>query len=244
MKFGYMSGFRSDLVTEIKFAKQLFDFTEITIKPDLLKSIDNEFIKIKDAIAGFSVLGHIHWEITDIAEIQKNIEVLKVLGAKKITIHPFQSLTVEENAEIFNKINVFAHELGVKLLIENVSAAPYNSAAIMSELLKKVPEAGLTLDIGHANRIMDLDNFLNIFEGQIQHVHLHDNLELNDHLFYENKEKLGKAISKLKAFGYNDTVLLETFSIMRNGVNESQDFSALQNLHSEQMKKIKDICLR
>jgi hypothetical protein len=29
MKFGYMSGFRSDLISEIKFAKKHFGFTEI-----------------------------------------------------------------------------------------------------------------------------------------------------------------------------------------------------------------------
>ncbi len=37
MKFGYMSGFRADLLSEIKFVKEYFDFVEITLKPELLE---------------------------------------------------------------------------------------------------------------------------------------------------------------------------------------------------------------
>jgi len=240
MKFGYMSGFRTDLISEIRFAKEHFDFTEITIQPEVLKNIDNIFHNLKKGIGGFRALGHIHWEVINFDDIVKNIEVLKVLGCKKITIHPFQNLTIKENAKILNKINIFIQNNGLELLIENVSSPPYNSSSIILELLEKIPNTNITLDAGHANRIFELDRFINNFKTRIRHIHLHDNMGNSDHLFFEDKNKLNRIISKIKSFGYNDTILLETFSMMQNGKNISQKFPEIKELHIEQLNKIRN----
>jgi len=235
-----MSGFRADLFSEIEFAKQYFDFTEITIQPELLKTIDNNFYDIKKALNGFEILGHIHWEITEFDSIIKNIEILESLGAKKITIHPFQNLNIEENIKILNKINVFLQKNKMNLLIENVSSSPYSSEDSISKLLERIPNAGLTLDIGHANRNLELDKFIKNLASKIQHIHLHYNIGDDDHLFYNEKEKIDEIFSKINLFGYNETILLETFSIMKNGKNVSQKFSEIKELHIEQLKKIKN----
>ncbi len=238
MKFGYMSGFRGDLLTEIEFAKQYFDFTEITIQPEVLKTIDDIFFDLKNATTNFEVLGHIHWDIVKFDEIVKNIEILRDLGAKKITIHPHQNLNTEENAEIFNEINIVLQKNNMQLLIENVSSAPYNSADNILKLLEKIPNANITLDIGHANRISELNKFIDIFSGKIGHIHLHDNIGDFDHLFYDNQAKVDGIISKLNSIGYDGTILLETFSIMKDGKNTSQEFEEIKELHIEQLKKI------
>lgn len=236
-----MSGFRADLFSEIKFAKEHFDFTEITIQPELLKTIDNIFYDLKEVVAGFEVLGHIHWEIIDLDSIFKNIKTLKDLGAEKTTIHPFKSLSIKENTKIFNKINNFSQENEIQLLVENVSYSPFNSADTLLKLVEKIPNIGVTLDVGHANRILDLDKFIDIFKTKIKHIHLHDNIENFDHLFYENQNKLAGVFSKLNSLGYNGTVLLETFSVMKDGKNISQEFSEIKELHIEQLKKVKSI---
>lgn len=240
MKFGYMSGFRGDLLSEIKFAREHFDFTEITIQPELLLAINDILPDLKKAADGFMVLGHIHWKILNPEDIKKNILILKDLGAKKITIHPFEKLNIEENAKALNPITSFTHDNGLALLIENISSAPYNSATAIKELLDKIPLGRLTLDVGHANRILELDNFFRAFPGQIEHVHLHDNTGEADHQFYEDQERLSKALLKLKSIGYDGTVLLETFSVARNGLNVSQELPEIQNMHIEQLKKIKN----
>ncbi len=239
MKFGYMSGFRGDLLTEIKFAKQYFDFTEITILPVLLETIDDIFYDLKSATANFEVLGHIHWDIVKFDDIVKNIEVLRDLGAKKITIHPFQNLNIEENAKILNEINIVLQKNSMQLLIENTSSTPYNSADSIYELLEKIPNAEITLDVGHANRIFELDKFIDIFKEKIGHMHLHDNFGDSDHLFYQDQSKVDGIFSKLNLAGHGGTVLLETFSIMKDDKKSSQEFEEIKELHIEQLKKIK-----
>jgi len=240
MKFGYMSGFRGDLLTEIEFAKQHFDFTEITIQPEVLKTVDDIFYDLKNATANFEILGHIHWNIVNHDKIVKNIEVLRDLGAKKVTIHPFQDLNIEENAKIFNEINIVLQKNDMQLLIENVSSAPYNSADNILKLLEKIPNANVTLDIGHANRISEVDKFIDIFKNRIGHIHLHDNIGDSDHIFYDNQSKIDEIFSKLNLTGYDGTALLETFSIMKDSKNTSQEFEEIKELHIEQLKKIKN----
>ena len=240
MKFGYMSGFRGDLLTEIEFAKQYFDFTEITIQPALLETIHDIFYDLKSTTVNFEVLGHIHWDVVKFDEIVKNIEVLRDLGAKKITINPFQNLSIEENAKILNEINIVLRKNNMQLLIENVSSTPYNSAVNISKLLEKIPNVGITLDVGHANRIFELDKFIDIFKDKIGHIHLHDNLGDSDHLFYQDQSRVDGIFSKLNLATYDGTILLETFSIMKDNKNTSQKFEAIKKLHIEQLKKIKN----
>lgn len=240
MKFGYMSGFRADLCSEIEFAKQYFDFTEITIQPELLKTIYNNFYDIEKALNGFEVFGHIHWEVTEFDNIIKNIEIFKNLGVKKITVHPFQDLSIEENVKILNKINAFLRENKLDLLIENVSSLPYSSADSISKLLEKISNIGLTLDIGHANINSELDEFIKNLASKIRHIHLHYNIENFDHLFYNEKEELNQIFSKINSFGYNETILLETFSIIEDNKSVLQEFPEIKELHIEQLKKIKN----
>jgi sugar phosphate isomerase/epimerase len=189
-------------------------------------------------LGGFEVLGHIHWEITDFNSIKKNIEMLKKLGARKITIHPFQNLTIGENANILNELNVFIQNNKMELLIENVSSLPSGTVDYMEKLLERVHGARLTLDVGHANRNLELDGFINKFATKIKHIHLHYNIGHFDHLFYGEKEKINEALYKIDLFGYKETILLETFSIMKGEENISQEFSEIKELHIEQLKKI------
>lgn len=233
-----MSGFRADLVSEIEFAKKHFDFTEITIQPELLGSIDEFFSDLKAAVGEFEVVGHVHWKILEQDEIIRNLEVLKRLGAKKVTIHPFQNLSMEENIKIFNELDIFFQKNGMQLLIENVSSAPFNIASDIKKLIEEVPNAKITLDIGHANINNELDKFIDIFGAKIGHIHLHDNVGNADHLFFSEKDKLNNVMAMIKSLGYDDTVLMETFSIMQGDVNASQEFTEIKDLHLAQLKKL------
>ncbi len=238
MKFGYMSGFRADLVSEIEFVKKHFDFTEITIQPALLQSIDDILPDLKKSIGGFEVVGHVHWEILERDEIIKNIEVLKDLGAKKVTIHPFQNLSIEDNIKIFAEIDIFMQKNEMQLLIENVSSTPFNLAKDIKKLVEEIPNAKITLDIGHANINNELDNFMASFKLKIGHIHLHDNVGKADHLFFSDKGKLKDMVATIKSLDYDDTILLETFSIMQDNKNASQEFAEIKELHLGQLKMI------
>jgi len=240
MKFWYMSWFRWDLIDEINFAKKHFNFVEITIQLELLHSIDSSFINaLKDITHWFETLGHIHRDIVETNDIKKNIKILKEIWVKKVTFHPFEDLSIEENIKIFNKINNFLQKNKMILLIENVSNHPFNTPQNINRIVENVPNSKITLDVWHANKIYELDNFFNIFKEKIWHIHLHDNLNQLDHMFYESWEKLNQMIDKLKFIWYNNTITLETFAVLKDWKSISQDFEGLKKLHKQQLKKNK-----
>lgn len=45
---------------------------------------------------------------------------------------------------------------------------------------------------------------------------------------------------KIKLTDYNDTIPLETFSVMKNKSNESQEFQSIKKLHIKQLEIIKN----
>ena len=216
MKYGFMPSFEMDLISEIKFAKKYFDFIEITLKLDLSEYTPQYISKLKTALNNLEILGHIHWKIKPPKEINKiyeNIRIFKKLGAKKITIHPYPNI---EN--VLSEINDFCNKNKLQLLIENASSEPFNKATNLAKLIKDIPNLGLTLDVGHANKTskLELDKFLKKFKSKIKHVHLHAKVGTFDHLFFTNKNKFKRIIAKISSINYNGTITLEMFAFLKN----------------------------
>jgi sugar phosphate isomerase/epimerase len=164
MKYGFMPSFKMNLLSETKFAKKHFDFIEITLKLDLSEYTSQYISKLKTALGNFEILGHIHPEIKSFNEFNKiyeNIRIFRELGANKITIHPYPDI---QNA--LSKINNFCNKNELQLLIEN--SEPFNKATNLVQLVEDTPNLGITLDVGHANKIsrVELSNFLK--RGQIK----------------------------------------------------------------------------
>ncbi|MDD5750594.1 MAG: TIM barrel protein [Candidatus Pacebacteria bacterium] len=239
MRFGYVLDYRGEILPEIEFCKAYFDFIEVTIQPDSLKTIDSALPDFKKALGDLETTGHIHWEMTEFSDIVKNIRALRALGCEKIVMHPFKTMTPQENIKVFNEITDVLNEEGMSLLIENTLTAPYHSSKTLAFLLENIPGSGLALDVGHANKLSELDGFLNILKSEIKHVHLHDNAGQIDHLFFEDQNKLDGILDRIASTGYDGMVLLETFSIARDGENIPQDLSQTKKLHLEQLEKIK-----
>ncbi len=87
----------------------------------------------------------------------------------------------------------------------------------MARLVDEIPNLGITLDIGHANKTskIELSRFLKEFKSKIKHIHLHDNINKFGHLFFKNRAKL-KILAKIISINYNETITLETFAILKN----------------------------
>jgi len=243
MQYGYMSGFREDLETEILFAKEHFDFTEVMLKPELFEHTTEYFSKLKNALKTFEVLGHIHWEIKELENIYKNMELFQRLGAKKITIHPvsYENKSLQENIQNnairLMKINDFCSKNNTQLLIENISTPPFDKASNLAKLADEIPNVGITLDVGHANKVSktELNNFLKKCESKIKHIHLHDNVGKFDHLFFANQTKLKETLAKISSIGYDGTVTMETFAVLEKNRYVSLDFSEIKKLHVKQL---------
>jgi sugar phosphate isomerase/epimerase len=108
----------------------------------------------------------------------------------------------------------FARDYGVEAAIENV-VDPFIIRKIKDfrRFFREVYEdVGLTLDIGHANIIGQLDDFLMEFSDRIVHIHAHDNHGKKDQhlgIGYGNVD-WKRVASLLKRMCYDKIVTIET----------------------------------
>lgn len=219
-----MPDFHVDLLSEVEFAKKHFDFVEITLKMDL-SEYTQEFLKqLEENLRNFEALGHLHWEINlskkDIVPSRKlvfgMIEIYEKLGAKRLTIHPSSGEgDMLEDIKMNNlrhllEISEFCSKKGIMLMVENNAHEPFNRASVMKEMIGKVPDKVITLDIGHANQFGEMDRFLKM-GPMINHMHLHDNIGKRDHLAFKDKTKLDRILSSLKLINYSGSITLEMF---------------------------------
>lgn len=254
LDFGYMPGIDADLLFEIEFVKQYFDFIEITPKLDLSIYTREYIDKIKRKLNNLKVLGHIHWELTDmststITKIKRTIEILKALGAEKVTIHPFEEEglsvkeTKRENVRILSDILEFCKSRGIQLLVENLVGSLFNNAYIFKELTERIPDLGITLDIGHANRVSEseVNAFFDMLGNKIQHIHMHYNIGDKDHLPFQNRDEIVKLLKKIRSIGFDNTITLEIFNIIKN--NEIKPVVGIERhrLLLQQLNMIKKI---
>jgi sugar phosphate isomerase/epimerase len=113
-------------------------------------------------------------------------------------------------------------------MIENLPG-DYNSAPQLGELLDRVPELGLHLDIGHANLRVPhntTDEILLAYGSRLRHVHLHDNRggDADLHLpLGAGTVDLVRAVRGLKRCNYDGTITLEVFTPDRRHLTYSRD---------------------
>ena len=229
MEYGYLCTYDGRKIhSEIQFVKKYFDFIELTIK--LRKNL-SDVLKSKIYLTSIKILGHLDWNINlsefDPNEIRKSynyILLFKKLGIKKVTIHPSPNMkldakkVIENNLRSLNKIVECCLKNGINLMIENTVSSPFNKASIIKKLLDKISNLSLTLDVGHALKTSkrELWNFLEMKE-KIEHIHLHDVFNKEDHLFFRDYNRLGRIMDKIKKTGYDKTISFECFGMYRDG---------------------------
>jgi len=261
IKYGYPIKFNiglPKLLSEIKFAKRYFDFIEITLELDsqnldlLLKYTFQDIQLIKRALGNFKAISHFDWDIDPFDHLKKIgniIKVLKKLGIHQLTVHPYEksNKSFQDINDLLLKINRICEKNKILLCIENNSSAVFSKASEFAKLINNIPNSNITLDIGHANKISksELDLFLKRFYQKIKHIHLHDNYGQIDHLFFNNKNKFKKIISKINSINYSGTITLETFHILKNGqkkyLSASRDnIIKRRKLFLDQLKMIKN----
>ncbi len=228
MKFGFMPQFEENLFSEIEFAKQNFDFFELTLQTDLTVYTPDYISKIKKALNGFEILGHLHWEI-DLSQeqlnnlIYKSVNIFEKIGIKKLTVHPSIDKTLalnklrENNIKNLTKISALCKENNIVFCIENISEAPFNRVSEIEYLINKIPNSNITFDVGHALRISEeeFNRFLKL-GNKIKHIHLHDVIEDKDHLFFYEQHNLLNRLDKLKNALNLDTITLEMFADIKH----------------------------
>lgn len=115
------------------------------------------------------------------------------LGMDVFTVHPAfltplgfvsQEKVKEVTMAGLRKLESFSQDLGVKVALENMPRSPFSMATTPKALLELIEgtDLGICLDVGHANTMGRLKDFVKL-KKNIVNLHVHDNRgETDEHL--------------------------------------------------------------
>ena len=164
-------------------------------------------------------------------KIVRSIEVVGILGAKVIVVHPWNYYTLEENIKLYKSFEETARKANVKIGVENMwnwdkekkvvcpAACSYHDdfKAHLDGLPKDVFVA--CVDLGHAE-MQGLDTnavtMLKTLGDRVEALHIHDNDLIHDShaLPYSLSINFSAIIDALKEIGYQGDVTLEVDRFM------------------------------
>jgi sugar phosphate isomerase/epimerase len=178
-------------VDDIGFLQDLkFDLGEVILRNEESRAywIDSGITNGFDS--GFFLIGHgpqegppndiEHLWNTYYPDLQQTVDVAHRLGIEFLTIHlwldpRFVSPGAREEKKRFLKdIYAYGQPKRVVISLENLS----ETATDLSPIFEALPDLGLTLDVGHAQLLTDINTSFDIIQNlsaSIKHVHLHDN---------------------------------------------------------------------
>jgi len=148
-----------------------------------------------------------------------------------LVFHPGNSTVAERvspgsawdsNLQSVRRLLRFAEDHGVKALIENVPEPfPYvmKSVEHFARFFEEIGEAGMVLDVAHANLRGEALEFIRRFGDRMEHVHVSDNDGGSDiHLGVgEGSIDWEKTLKALKGSPFDGWVTVESY----NGIDES-----------------------
>jgi sugar phosphate isomerase/epimerase len=238
MKLGLMNHPARPVADEVRrIAAAGFEFVDLTLEPPGAWPADGGELGRLLRELGLGAVGHTspHLPIAsafdDLRErtheiLRRCFGVFAEAGIELVNVHPDRlpsAIPAAEvgprNAEALVALSEDAVAAGVRLMVENMGGS-FGSAEQLRPLLDAAPELLLHLDIGHAhlgrrpeepNRTAEL---VEAFGERLAHVHLHDNLGLEDlHLpLGAGSVDWPEVARVLRASGYDQTFTIELFS--------------------------------
>ncbi len=232
MKLGVMNDPSASVYDEIiSFGTASYEFVDLTIEGPNALDIDIERVLPILEQYNLFVVGHTDpclpyaYPIKEVRmaclrELERCAKIFSALGARIMNIHPCYSCPpgmketlVERNIEALKPIVEMADSHGLTVVFENFKA-PFDRSSTYEALLEEVSGLKVHLDFGHAN--MGKDNgevFCKALGRDIMHVHFSDNRASEDHHMPLGVGCIDwkKAVSALKAIGYDGTITLEVF---------------------------------
>lgn len=232
MKIGLMNNPAGSVYEEIKsFGKNRFDFVDLTLEgPNALNVDIGKTLSILNRYNLF-ITGHtdpcLPWaypiqKIREacLKELERCAVIFSALGAKIMNIHPcyfcppaMRHLLIELNIKALKPIVEMAASYELTVVFENYKA-PFDRVSTFQSMLHEVAGLRVHLDFGHANMGKDdHEDFCRQFGESIKHVHFSDNRSTGDHHMPLGVGNIAwnKAVSSLKATGYDGTITLEVF---------------------------------
>lgn len=166
-----------------------------------------------------------------IQETLRSMQAAVELGARKAVLHPsfikglgsmLPDLSRQHSMAAMDRLLKEAECLHLTVCIENMISPffPLVRPEDFDEVFDRFPNAGLTLDTGHAyigGGIERILSFIQRFPDRIGHVHVSDNRGRNDDHLPVGAGTIDfvKVVKALKEIGYDETITFEVFTTDR-----------------------------
>lgn len=162
-----------------------------------------------------------------------NCKMAKAIGSERLVLHLWGGLPSDKmiavNIEQFAALREIATRYGLLLMIENVPCNHQNPLAHLTELKRVYSDITFTFDTKFAQFHSELDSafedeYIWLWNGAVQHVHIND--YAGEHKEWkklrslhpgEGKIDFGKLFKNLKRLNYNNTITIESFSVLEDG---------------------------
>jgi sugar phosphate isomerase/epimerase len=240
MKIGFPNHPRKDIIEEIHWiGKNGFDFIDLFLEDDKASPEKINIDEVKKLLKKYKldVVGHTAWYLpigspskffreAAVSEAKRCFEVFSNLNARYVTIHgnwPPKLFSPKEGikfqVDTLKKLVKEAKKYNIYIMYEPIDTQQ-DTVENVSQILNRVPELFLHIDIGHANMFgRKPEEFIKRFHKKLKHIHLHDNEGTKDlHLpIGTGKVDWERVIKILKKY-YNGTITLEIFSQDRDYV--------------------------
>lgn len=168
--------------------------------------------------------------------LEKSLFHSSQLGCRLWVFHPGMrtdaSLDWQLNLESVHKLSETAGRHGVKIAVENVPE-PYPFLMKSVEDFKRFyrdfgEELPLVLDVGHANLIHQIRDFITQFSDRLVHVHASDNDGTGDQHLSIGRGNIdwAEVAGALEEIGFDGVVMVESVKNVEESVKTLQTFFA------------------
>jgi sugar phosphate isomerase/epimerase len=120
-------------------------------------------------------------------EIKRALESAEYIHFRNLVVHlgerddEWSLRSIEYALTALEHLDAFAHPLGVRLLVENLTSAPTTPEHLVEILdSSHLDSVGVCLDLGHAHLTVGVREAIATLTGRISLVHAHDNHGLKD----------------------------------------------------------------
>jgi len=151
-------------------------------------------------------------------EIKRALETAEHIPYRHLILHlgerddGWSPRTIEYSITALEHLGAFAHPLGVKLLVENLTSEPTTPERLVTILdMGHLTGVGVCLDLGHAHIAVGIAEAIAVLGSRIASVHVHDNHGFKDEHLWPGDGTIDwpAAVAALKALPAPPATVLE-----------------------------------
>jgi len=151
-------------------------------------------------------------------EIKRALQTAEHIPYRHLILHlgeredGWSPRSIEYSITAIEHLGAFAHPLGVKLLVENLTSEPTTPEHLVTILdMGHLSSVGVCLDLGHAHITVGVAEAIEVLGSRIVSVHVHDNHGLKDEHLWPGNGTIDwpAAVDALKALPTPPATVLE-----------------------------------